>query len=248
MIFNTFLNRKLWLCLSFFLCSHITYSQQAYVFKKRLDIGLVLGSATALEGSLLLQHHVKALDATAIAGLKTSDVPAFDRAATRYWSKDIAVASDYFALSSVLLPSYFYFKPETRKQSGKIALVSYESLLFSQVLANVSKLSLRNRPYLYNPDVALENKVQSDARMSFFSAHTTTVSSMCFSFALAYQTYLPEARGRAAVWAGAITLPAIEGYMRVRAGRHFPSDVITGYLVGAGSSYLMHLLHKSRKK
>lgn len=248
MIFNTPLNRKLWLCLSFFLCLQVVCSQEAYVSRKGPDIGLVLGSSAVLEGSLLLQHNVRPLDAAAISGLNASVIPRFDRQATRYWNNDIALASDYFALSSVLLPSYFYLNRKTRPQSGKIALVSCESLLFSQALANVCKLGLRNRPYLYNPDVALSDKAKPDARMSFFSAHTTTVSSMCFSFALAYQAYMPKGSGRTAVWAGAITLPAIEGYMRVRAGRHFPSDVIAGYIIGAGSSYIMHLLHKPRHK
>lgn len=249
MIFNTPLNRKLWLCLSFFLCLGITaFSQEVYVLRKRMDIGIVLGSGAVLEGSLLFQHRVKALGTDDIAGLNRSAVPGFDRIATRCWDKNVALASDYFALSSVLLPSYFYFNRKTRSQSGKIALVSCESLLFSQAIANVCKLGLRNRPYLYNPDVELSYKTRPDARMSFFSAHTTTVSSMCFSFALAYQTYMPAARGRTAVWIGAVAMPAVEGYMRVKAGRHFPSDVITGYIVGAGSSYLMHLLHKPRRK
>jgi len=38
-------------------------------------------------------------------------------------------------------------------------------------------------------------------------------------------------------------LPAIQGYLRVRAGKHFPTDVITGYIVGLGSAWLMHKMH-----
>lgn len=248
MILKTPWNRELGLCLSFFLCLTVAFAQDTYVVKKRLDMGFAFGSGAVLGGSLILQHHVKALDAATIMSLNTSAIPRFDRDATKYWNKDIAMVSDGLALSSALLPSYFYFRRATRPHSREIALVSYQSLLFSQALANACKLSLRNRPYLYNPNIATGDKTKPNASMSFFSAHTTTVSSICFSFALAYQTYMPEARGRTAVWVGAITLPALEGYMRVRAGRHFPSDVIAGYIIGAGSSYLMHVLHKSRKK
>jgi membrane-associated phospholipid phosphatase len=46
------------------------------------------------------------------------------------------------------------------------------------------------------------------------------------------------------VWTGAITLPAIVGYLRVKAGRHYPSDVIVGYGVGALIGYLVPTLHK----
>jgi membrane-associated phospholipid phosphatase len=90
-------------------------------------------------------------------------------------------------------------------------------------------------------------KTTTDARFSFFSAHTTTVSTICFTTAFAYGAYRPDGKYKNLIWASAIALPAVEGYLRVKAGKHFPSDVITGYFVGLGTSYLMHRLHLSKR-
>ncbi len=125
----------------------------------------------------------------------------------------------------------------------KIGLVGYQSLFLGQALANGCKLTFRNRPYMYNPNVSLKEKTEPDGRFSFFSAHTTTVSTLCFTTALAYNTYYPDSKYKTLVWSSAFALPALEGFLRVKAGKHYPTDVITGYLVGLGTSYLMHRLH-----
>ena len=39
-------------------------------------------------------------------------------------------------------------------------------------------------------------------------------------------------------------LPAVTGYLRFKAGKHFPTDIIVGYGVGATIGYLVPELHK----
>ena len=46
----------------------------------------------------------------------------------------------------------------------------------------------------------------------------------------------------------AAALPALTGYLRIRAGRHYPSDVLVGYLVGGAVGYLIPTLHKKKPK
>ena len=53
----------------------------------------------------------------------------------------------------------------------------------------------------------------------------------------------PDTKNKGVIWGAAITAPAILGYMRVRAGRHFPTDVIAGYAVGATIGYLIPEFH-----
>ena len=194
----------------------------------------------------MIQKQVKPLDDKVILALNKQDINRFDRIACNQWSPRVAKVSDALALGTGLMYSYFLFKPETQKESINIAGVAFQSLLLSQSLSNALKLGLRNRPYLYNSQVSMEEKRKVDARMSFFSAHTSTVSSFCYSFALAHNTYFPDKK-QTGIWIGAITIPAIEGFLRVKAGKHYPSDVITGYLVGLGSSLIMHYLHKQRQ-
>lgn len=230
-----------------FLC-FITFLSQAQTNTYRLrtgqDIALVSGSGLLLGTGLFLQHNTPPLTEPEILKLDRQSINRFDRPATKYWNPGIAKVSDGVAAGSVLMYSYFFFKPETRKDAFKIGFVGFESVLLSQALANIIKPVNRIRPFVYNPDAPMEKKLKADARMSFFSAHTSTVSAACFSFAAAHSYYMPGNKNNRYIWAGAFVVPAVQGYLRVRAGKHYPSDVIAGYLVGLGTSLLMHHLHK----
>ena len=100
---------------------------------------------------------------------------------------------------------------------------------------------------MYNENVPMDVKRKPYNRLSFFSAHTATVSAACFSFAYAHQTYLPDSKIKNIVWFYAFTVPAIEGMLRIAAGKHYFTDAITAYAIGFGTSYLMHRLHLKKK-
>lgn len=236
--------KKLSSILGFFVLIQTIFGQNTYQYQKTVDPIFALGSGFILVGSIYKQHQVSPLDKSSILALDKNNVNRFDRMACNNWNPSVAKVSDGLALSTGLMYSYFLFKSETRKQIAPIAGVAMQSLFLSQALSNVFKLTLRNRPYMYNPSVTMEEKIKTDSRMSFFSAHTSTVSSMCFSFALAHQTYFPNKNK--VVWIGAFTVPAIEGLLRVKAGKHYPTDVIAGYFVGLASSLLMHYIHLNK--
>lgn len=232
--------------LGFFLCFANLKAQYKYEYKK-FDPYLGSFSAALLGTSFYLQHQVKPLSESYVLNLNRNDVNKFDRVATYQWNPNIAHVSDGLAVGSGLMFLYFCFDKNSKQNVIPIAGVAFQSLLLSQALSNSFKLTLRPRPFLYNPDVEMSKKIKPDSRMSFFSAHTTTVSSLSFSFAYAYQTYNAPGKPNYALWTGAIALPAVEAILRVKAGKHYPSDVICGYLVGFASSFLMHKLHKVSK-
>ncbi|MBL7837442.1 MAG: phosphatase PAP2 family protein [Bacteroidetes bacterium] len=227
----------------FFLCTQFVYTQSYWSVKVGRDLPLMAGSGLVFGTGMYFQSLVKPYSAVDLSNLKTSQVPKFDRIACSQWDLNAGYASDGLAISSVLLPLYFLTNKQSKSGFYPIANVSLQSLALSQAIAGITKLSKRDRPFLYNPEVPISEKLKQDARLSFFSAHTVTVSSTCFSFALAHKTYLPNSKANPYISAGAFLIPALEGYLRVKAGKHFPSDVIVGYLVGMGSAYLMHRLY-----
>ena len=233
--------KKLSVLLSFFLCLKSSICAQ-YTLKPKADIGLGLGSGLGLTSALYLQQKSPGLTAQQIQTLNVNQVNAFDRFACYQWHPQAAKVSDAIAFGTACLYAYFLVDHSTQKDAVKITAVGLQSVLMTHALSNIFKLSLRPRPYNYNAQVDLHTKMKPDARMSFFSAHTGTVSALSFSFAYAYQTYHPNQKN-ISLWAASATLPAIQGYLRVRAGKHFPTDVITGYIVGLGSAWLMHKMH-----
>lgn len=232
------------LLLNFFLlCPVLNFAQNQYAFNTRREVLTGSLSTVLLGSTLYLQNAQKPLSATSILALKPEQINRFDRIACTQWNTNIKTASDGLAIASGILPLYFAMRKDTRPYFKEIGNVSFQSVMLSLALANTFKLSKRNRPLMYNSEVPMDEKLKVDSRMSFFSAHTATVSSMCFSFAFAYNTYLPDSKAKTYVNIGALVVPAIEGYLRVKAGKHYPTDVIIGYLCGLGSSYLMHKIH-----
>jgi membrane-associated phospholipid phosphatase len=59
--------------------------------------------------------------------------------------------------------------------------------------------------------------------------------------------YFPERKWTKITWGAAAVVPAWTGYQRYKAGKHFPTDVIAGYLVGGACGILIPELHKSPK-
>ena len=106
----------------------------------------------------------------------------------------------------------------------------------------------RTRPYVYNPDFSEEIKVKPNARMSFYSGHTSMTAANTFFFAKVFADYFPDSRLKPFVWAAAVTIPAITGYCRVQAGKHYLSDVMVGYGMGAAIGFLVPQLHRRSDK
>ncbi len=107
------------------------------------------------------------------------------------------------------------------------------------VLTSVMKgAASRPRPYTYSAEFAdrpWEERKLADHRHSFFSGHTSLAAASLFYGATSYALYAdaPDPALTAGMYGVALGGTAWTGFTRVRAGKHFASDVITGGLVGA---------------
>jgi undecaprenyl-diphosphatase len=96
----------------------------------------------------------------------------------------------------------------------------------------------------YNP--ATYNNTSTDSSLSFYSGHVTEVAAITGT-----ATYLMFARYGAAdlrPWITAVAgsgLTTFVGIERVRAGAHFPTDVIAGAMAGVGIGVLVPHLHRA---
>ena len=92
----------------------------------------------------------------------------------------------------------------------------------------------RQRPYAKHPDLIVPESYGSDP--SFPSGHTSTAFVTATSLSLQYPKWYVIAPSY--LWAGTVS------YSRMHLGKHYPSDVLAGALIGTGSAYLSYKVAK----
>lgn len=205
-------------------------------------LGFGLGSNTT---SYLLQQNLDPLTPGQISMLDASEVSAFDRDALDNYDETAHQLSNGFLFSSLALPGILLIDRDIRRDAPKIGILLAESIAVTNGITGMTKrLVRRNRPYMYNPDVPLSEKQTLNGRFSFFSGHASFSATLSFFTARVYCDYHPDSRLKPVVWGLAATLPAATGYLRYKAGKHFITDVATGYAVGALVGYFVPTLHK----
>ena len=185
-----------------------------------------------------------------IARLSISSVSDFDRGAIRNSSADYAALSNQLLRAGVVAaPLALVAQRPARKRMLGIGLMLGQALLLNDGLTKTTKVAVRrSRPLLYNDDYDLSYKTRVDARLSFFSGHTSAAATLSFFSAKVFHDLHPDSRLRPYVWVAAGLLPAATGFARYRAGKHFPTDILVGYAVGAGIGILVPQLHKRKTR
>ena len=130
-------------------------------------------------------------------------------------------------------------KDQELKQKG---LVIGASFLVTTVFATTLKHAVnRARPFETYPDI---QKLSDGGSSSFPSGHTSDAFSTATSLSLAFPKWY--------VIAPSYVYAAAVGYSRMHLGVHYPSDVLAGAFVGAGSAFLCYkaqkwINHRNRK-
>lgn len=110
------------------------------------------------------------------------------------------------------------------------------SLAVTVVVAEGLKYAInRQRPYVKYPGEVFPYDA-TETGNSFPSGHTSIAFATATSLALEYKKWYVVVP--AYVWAAGV------GYSRLYLGEHYPTDVLAGAAVGAGSAWLSHWLTK----
>lgn len=222
--------------------------ESPYEFNLKRDAvyasGAVVFTGMGYFSTTRVQPHTEAT----VLSLDKYTLPGFDRSTVGNWNPTAASVSDYMMFASAAMPLLMLADRRARQDWLGLGLMYIEVAGLTVGLTQLAKgFSRRTRPYGYDPDVAMEQRTSHDARMSFFSGHTSLATSMCFLTAKVFSDYSDNRTAKSLVWTAAVIAPAVVGYLRVNAGKHFPSDVIAGYLVGGTIGYLVPELHKKRR-
>ncbi|MCB0793137.1 MAG: phosphatase PAP2 family protein [Flavobacteriales bacterium] len=219
------------------------HAQSPYELDVGRELLLVGGGVGSNIASFLVPVDPDRLFQQAISRPITS-IPAIDRSAARKWSPRAHKASNYLFVGA-LTASFTGSALVYPKEPGVPLTIVGESFLISSGLTGVVKaLVQRPRPYVYNDDVPDHIRHERDAFLSFWSGHAANTAALSISSAMLIDRAEVDRTVRACAWVGAIALPALMAWLRVRAGRHFPTDVLAGCLVGGLTGLLVPYIHR----
>jgi membrane-associated phospholipid phosphatase len=222
-------------------------TESPYVFNWKRELIYASGSGLVAGGGLLSSFQTQSLTIAQVNSLNKFDISGFDRNATKNWNPKADLASDILVYGSVTLPAFLMIKKRMRKDFLVIGFIYAETAMLTLGVTELTKgLAKRARPFVYNPDVDMSEKTTKEARLSFFSGHTSLTAALCFTTAKIFSDYSDNRTYEALVWTGAVIVPAVTGILRYESGQHFPSDIIAGYFVGATMGYLVPWLHKRK--
>jgi len=240
-----------------FLMNYQTIAQDTtsvYKVYKKVEIPATLG--------LFASHYLWGFDwvrgkdtysETQVNNLNPNDVWSFDRRVIyqdALFREKADKISDWGLNAMLLAPGLLALDKNIRKDWLDLLVLYGEThAVNTSMYILTSGLVDRARPLMYNDDVPMHEKTGKNTLNSFFSGHVSTTASSSFFMAKIYSDYHPEL-GNKKYWlyAAALIPPAFVGFYRVKALKHFPTDVITGTIVGAASGILVPHLHKKKKK
>ncbi len=140
---------------------------------------------------------------------------------------DVTRDASFFMPLSLILSEY------VRDDILTVSVLYIETwMLANGITGCVKSITGRPRPYVYNKDVNDDIKMTRDAVRSFPSGHTTTAFFSTVFFATVFNDYYPHSQWKLPVWLGSLGLASATGYFRYKAGKHYPTDVIAGALIG----------------
>lgn len=120
-----------------------------------------------------------------------------------------------------------------------------ETLSANLLLNSLSKVLFRRpRPYTYR--YLDDSRADEDWYVSFYSGHSSTAFSTAIAGSYLFAESAPNDASRAAMWGAELTLASATAMLRVRAGKHYYSDVLVGTLMGIGVGIGVPVLNGAR--
>jgi len=205
-------------------------------------------TAVSLTGLYLVQQKHGLSDAE-LAALNRNDVPKIDRFSAGWYSDRAQTTSDFLCYGAIAAaPVVLALNSNVRGHYGQMLGLYLQTVLatdavFTMTVGNV----YRYRPYLYGTEGG-SGRSGKIATNSFFAGHTAHSATATFFAAKVFHDFNPGSAAEPFVWGAAAVVPAAVAYYRIHAGKHFLTDNMVGYTVGATMGILVPQLHKTASR
>ncbi|MBA3456851.1 MAG: phosphatase PAP2 family protein [Deltaproteobacteria bacterium] len=170
-----------------------------------------------------------------------------DRGVHDNFSRRAAHLSDALLVSSLAAPAIYLTGSTIDDADGDRLMIYGQSIAINAALAQGAKrLVQRPRPYNYSNDPAVRRYAQSegdDAWMSFYSGHASLSFGAAVTGAYLLGASSDSKLARGMGWGLGLMAASATANLRVRAGKHFYSDVVIGAVIGVAVGYIVPALH-----
>ncbi len=218
-----------------------------YKINKAVDIPI---TAVGAAWSLYAFSKIYSKDPTPLEEIKAldkNDINVFDRWAAGHHDPAADRASNYLFYGSIPVPFALMADREIRKDALKISFLYLEAMAITGLVYTGGTYFFdRFRPETYSAEISDEDKTNGNLRNAFPAGHVALVATATFYTAKVYSDYHPGSDLKYVLYGGAAAATATTIYLRHKAGKHFPTDLLFGTALGTLSGILVPHLHKNK--
>jgi membrane-associated phospholipid phosphatase len=222
------------------------FPERAYQLQWEIDVPLF-----AIGAALALGRQVRSTNGSAPAycttipeGCNPDDLNPIDKPFAGNYDERWSDATDVALWTMFVAPWPMLWIDNSFLNAVNDITIIYESALTALALSGLATLSAsRPRPFVYGTKAPEDVRTSPNGALSFVSGHTT------LAFALSTSTFWTIYRRHGSgpyAWTTLGVGTAVASFVgvgRVAAGKHFPTDVLTGAAVGGAVGTLIPALH-----
>ena len=233
--------------------SYFQRHQSSIYHVNQIQTGIIVGAGIGINywGFTRLRDRSE-LTILELNNLDRNNINRFDRNIFKFELNEADQSqrlSDGMLSASLLLPLVLGLDQDIRNDWIDITLLYMETGILASNLYSWGgpRLNQRIRPLTYYESLDLALRQDGNNRLSFYSGHTLSAAASTFFIAKVYSDYHPELGNKKYILYGlALIPPTYVGYHRLKALKHFPTDVVIGYSLGIATGILIPELHKMK--
>ena len=180
-----------------------------------------------------------------ILALDKKNVPAIDRWAAGMHDENADANSNYFFYGSIPVPFFLFLDKKIRKDAATVSYLYLEAMSITGLFYTGSVFLVdRYRPEAYDTTRTVDDRLSGNEKDAFLGGHPALVATSLFFTAKVFADYNPHSGMRYVLYGVAIAGTGATAYLRHIAGKHFPTDLLTGMALGTACGILVPQLHK----
>ena len=228
-----------------------THDESPYTLRLDVDIAVVVLGGAIWGGTNFIGNTALPYCGTATTPpCDPNQVNAFDRLAIGHTSQGARTAANIISFVPIIYVGLDIFDVGIKNWKTYFTdlWVVVEAMAWNGAIQDVVRRAVRRpRPFLYTPGAYPSDRDASEATLSYFSGHTSFAFSLATAASYTFTLRHPHSKWKWLVWPALMAVASIEPFLRVYSGDHFPTDVITGAVVGSATGLLFPALHRRVK-